>query len=197
MLRRLLAGMAGASLLLPASAFALGSIAFAGTCSSGDVDLSTGYTTKAIGFTHELEVVTIPPGGSATWSITVARTYTSSVTGEASATFKAGAILASAETKVGFSLKDEFSSTSSTTVSVTATNTTSSYQDYIGFRGTKKANGWWKEYHCVVGTETLKYQGTWDSWNIQASGAVRCNDDAAVLSRYGSFSLQYAAVKMC
>ena len=54
---------------------------------------------------------TIPPGGSATWSLTKTSSFTSSVTGEASATFKAGAILAEASTTIGFSLKAEGSTT--------------------------------------------------------------------------------------
>lgn len=193
-----LAAITVASTMVPAAVLVTGgSVAFAGTCSAGDVDLTTSVGTKSILFTHEFEVVTIPPGGSASVAIGYTTTYTSSVTGEASATFKAGAILASAETKVGFSLKDEFSKTSTTTVTVGAKNTTSSYHDWIFFRGTKKAVGTWKEYHCVGGTETLKYQGTWGSWNLQQSGAIRCDADSTILSQYGSYSLQYQAAIRC
>ncbi len=192
-----MSGLIVAGALLPFSAIAFGSVAFAGTCSVGDVDLSVYVTTKDIGFTNELEIVTVPPHGSATWSISSIRSYTSSVTGEASATFKAGIILAQAETTVGFSLKEDNTTTTSITVSVTANNGTASYHDYVGYRGTKKATGTWKEYHCVGGKETLKYSGTWGSWNIQASGAVRCDDDAVLLAKYGSLSLQYAAARTC
>lgn len=197
-LARGLAAITVATTMVPAAVLVTGgSVAFAGTCSPGDVDLYTYVGTKSILFTHEFEVVTIPPGGSASHAIGYTTTYTSSVTGEGSAKFQAGAIIASAETTVGFSLKDEYARTSTSTVTVTANNATSGYRDYIFYRGTRKAVGTWKEYHCVVGRETLKYQGTWGSWHLQQSGAVRCDADSALLSQYGSYSLQYQAAIKC
>ena len=196
-LARAIAGLTIAGSLLPVSAGILGTVAFAGTCSSGDVDLSIGVTTKDIGFTQELEVVTVPPRSSSTWSITRGSTFTVGVTGEASATFKAGAILAEASTTLKFSYHADNTTTLQTAVSVTANNTSSNYQDWVGFRGVQKATGWWKEYHCVAGSERLFYQGTWATWNQNKSGAIYCKDDATILSQYGSASLQYAAVRSC
>ncbi|MBA2381595.1 MAG: hypothetical protein H0V73_05730 [Chloroflexi bacterium] len=102
MLAHVVVGATLAGSLLPVSAAVLGSAALAGTCSAGDVDLTTGITTKDIGFTHDFEIVTVPPHGSASWSLASTRAYTVGVTGEASATFKAGAILAEAPTTLKF-----------------------------------------------------------------------------------------------
>ncbi|MEO5964266.1 MAG: hypothetical protein ABIR11_02280 [Candidatus Limnocylindrales bacterium] len=196
-LARVLVGVTAAVSMVPASVGVLGGVALAGTCSSTDVDVSTFLTSKAAFFTHDFELATLGPGGTATETLSWATSYTSTVTGTGSAKFTAGAILATAETTFSLSLADANTTTYTKSVSLSQLNSTSSYHRYIFFRGVTIVKGTWKEYHCYAGVEKVAYQGNWGSWMLQHSGAVRCDDDATLLSKYGSASLEYQAAIKC
>ena len=172
-------------------------VARAGTCSAGDVDYTVAYTSKSVLFTHSILYVSLAPGSSATRTISKTTSFTAGITFTAGATAEAGVIFAKASASVGVSLKAEGSTTSGTSVSLTATNGGSGYRDYVFFDGTRTATGTWKKYTCVGGTEKLNASGTWKSWNAQYAAVLNCDDDSAILSRYGSWSVQYKAAQTC
>lgn len=206
LLRRAVAGAVAASALFPAATLMASPAAAAVTCgpsTNGATYVTTAVTTKNITWTHNLVVATVAAHGSATRTLTVAKQLTASVTVSTGVEAEAGVIFASAKASVGFSLKAEGSRTDTDSISATANNTTSSIKDYVFFDGTKRGVGTWKLYKCqydghiaewlyrVVGT------GNWDSWNIQFYGVLDCDTDSAVKTKYGSFSVQYAAVASC
>ncbi len=186
-----------AGILVPAMSFAGGSVARAGTCSPGDVDYTVTYTKKDVLFTHSILYVTLAPGGSATRTLTKSTSFTAGITFTAGATAEAGVIFAKASASVGVALKAEGTTTSGTSVSLSISNTGSTYRDYVFFDGTRTANGTWKKYTCVGGTEKLNAQGTWKSWNAQYAAVLRCSDNLAIAAQYGTWSAQYKAVQTC
>ena len=186
-----------AALLLPMSAAIAGTGALAGTCSPGDVDYYITSSSKNILFTHKFVYATLAPGASGARTSTYTTSYTSSVTVSGSAKFSAGIILAQAETTIGMQLQDSGTKTSTSSFTLTAHNGTSQYHDYVWFEGTRRGVGTWKSNNCVAGREKPYGSGTWGSWQAQYSGVINCDDDAAILSKYGSFSVQHYAVKTC
>ena len=144
-------------------------------------------------------IATIPPGGSATKSVTTQTTFSASVTASAEGSFSAGIIITKAEAKVGFSLQASGSRTVIHTVSLTANNNTSNYHDYIFWDGEKTASGQWVKERCssngTVWTQALS--GPWRSWHLQIFGAIRCDHDGVIADQYGTNSPQYTAARLC
>jgi len=205
LLRRAVAGAVAASALFPAATI-IAPHAAAATCgpsTSGATYVDTAVTTKNITWTHNLVVATVAAHGSATRTLTVSRTLTAGISLTAGVEAEAGVIFASAKTSVGFTLKAEGSRTDSDSISATANNTTSSIKDYVFFDGTKRGVGTWRLWKCQYDSHIAEWlyrvvgNGGWDSWNIQFYGVLDCDTDAAVKTKYGSFSVQYAAVASC
>ncbi len=198
-LARLVIAVLAATATIPAVALAGAPIALAGVdCSIGDPPwYEVSVSNKDVRNTHQLAYVTIPPGGSATRTITRSTTLTGSIQIEVGAQADAGIIIASASVKVGVTLKGEASATDGSSVSITAPNNTSKYHDYVFFGGTRTANGRWTRYYCSVGVAKVSSSGTWFSWNAQYFGAIRCDHDSVIKNQYGQWSIQHEAATSC
>ena len=194
---RLAMAATAAGLLIPTVAFGGGSIAFAGTCSPGDIDYSVVVSSKSVLFTHSILYVTLAPGATASRTLTKTSSTTAGITITLGASAEAGVIFAKASASVAVALKAEGTTTSGTSVTLSVPNNTGTYQDYVFFDGTRTVQGTWKKYKCVSGAEKLDAQGTFKSWNAQYAAVLNCDDDSAILSRYGSWSVQYKAVTTC
>ncbi|MCI0581555.1 MAG: hypothetical protein L0227_01465 [Chloroflexi bacterium] len=194
---RLLMAVSSAVLLIPTVAAGGGSIAFAGTCSAGDIDYTVTTSNKDVLFTHSVLYATLAPGGYASRTLTKSTSFTAGITFTFGATAEAGVIFAKASASAGVALKAEGTTTSGSSVTIGITNNTSAYHDYVFFDGTRTAKGTWKRYKCVAGSEQLSSTGTWKSWNAQYAAVLRCDDDAIIASTYGTWSVQYRAVQTC
>ena len=196
---RLLTAAFAASLFVPVVAFASASVARAGVdCGIGDPPwYEITVSRRDVMYTHTVNYVTLPPGASATRTISRTTTLTGSVEIEVGGEVSASAILAGASAKVGVKLRGEGSATDGSSLSITVKNATSRYHDYVFFNGTRTANGRWTRYYCSAGAAKASGWGTWFSWEAQYYGAIRCDNDSMILSKYGQWSVQYKAASSC
>jgi hypothetical protein len=188
-----------AALLVPAASFVAGPIALASVdCAIGEPPwYEVSVTSKNVVDTNKTVYVTILPGGQATRTLTHTTTLTGSITIQVGTAADAGIIIAKAELSLKVDLMGQYAVTDTDSVSLTANNTTSKYHDYVFFGGTRTANGRWTRYYCSAGVPKVAAGGTWFSWNAQFYGAIRCDNDNAILSKYGQWSVQYKAVASC
>jgi hypothetical protein len=169
-------------------------------CQEGDVRYRITSSSKDILFTHGFRFATLDSGGFAERTSTETTSFTAGVTASASGTFGANVILAKAEVTVGFSLKVEGTRTSSESFTTGITNNTSSPHTYVWFKGTKQGTGNWAKDQCARESSRGWVEvnnGHWGSWNAQLDGVLRCDTDNAIQNQFGTFSVQYKAVRTC
>jgi hypothetical protein len=188
-----------ATALVPALAFGGGAIAFASTdCAIGEPPwYSVTVARKDTVYTHTVAYASLPPGGSATRTISRTTTLTGSIEIEFGVAGEGSIIFASASAKVGVTLKGEASATDGSSMTLSVPNNTRAYHDYVFFNGTRTANGRWVRYTCSAGVAKVSSYGTWYSWEAQYYGVVRCDHDAQIEDKYGRWSIQYKAVSSC
>lgn len=197
--KRLLVGVSAAGFLIPTVAFSGISVARAGVdCGVGvqpwyEVSVSR----KDVIWTHTIAYATVLPYGSATRTISRSTTLTGSIQINVGFQADASAIIAKASAKVGVTLKGEGSATDGSSMSITANNNTGRYHDYVFFSGTRTAKGTWARYYCSADEVKTSSSGTWFSWNAQYFGGIRCDNDSAIATKYGQWSVQYEAVSSC
>jgi len=201
------AGVLATSALFPAATILAPHVAAAdpvcGPTTNGVTKLTTSVTSKDVTWTHKLVVASLAPGASVSRTLTSTTTLTATVTFTAGVKAEAGAIIAKAETSFGFQLQGSGSHTDTESVTLSKTNTSSSIKSYVFFDGTRRGIGKWVQLKCQFDSRIAEWvyksigTGAWDSWEIQNTGVLDCASDAAVKTKFGSFSVEYVAVASC
>jgi hypothetical protein len=168
-------------------------------CLPDSVRYNITSTNKDILETHGFAYATLAPGGDAHKTITATTSYQAGVTVSGSGTVAAGVVLAKAEVTVGFSLQANGTWTDSTQYSDGITNGTNSTHEYVFFEGVRRGRGTWASDICRRdGTGWASYNtGNWGSWEAMKFGVLRCDNDPAIGNQFGTFSVQYKAVRTC
>jgi hypothetical protein len=168
-------------------------------CNSNAVRYNTSATSTNILFTNQFAYATLTSGGHAERTIGSSTTYQASVTGSASGGVGVNLVIVSAEASVGFSLQVSGTWTDSSAFSTGVNNTTTKTHDYVFFGGTKKGVGTWTKQQCDSDGRAWHNigSGQWGSWNAQHWGVLRCDEDTSIGNNYGTFSVQYKAVRTC